>query len=184
MDKPKFYLHNRWLIKNNIEAPTLFCNNRELTSKDIECFEETYGVSFKKASQESYIYNKLNLAANHTSYLWDKKALAETQDFIRRSIESISRRDNTSITPLLPFEIMLVCNGYKMTQFIELNRYHPMYRTYYNGINTIDIGYGITPVRGGFINFYFNLKGDVYQVDNDPENFNNAIAGKLPSLIR
>lgn len=183
--RPRNYIHTRWENNN----PIYYCNDIKLTSEVIKNFKQIFNSSYTTASNESYIYLKALRACNYNSELWEnKKSKDESFEIIYNFIKD--NRISSSITPLLPFEIFMLNDNFKMVNFIELNAFHPgitltpantIYdRSYLKGDNFIYIAFGLQ--RGNRnVNFYFKTSKseELFEVNNNIKDYKQAIKGKL-----
>jgi hypothetical protein len=114
----------------------------------------------------------------------DIKARDEAYKIIKEFIANRGSGTAASITPLMPFEIYLMNDGWKMDRFIELCAQHPMSRIYKKEDKTIFVRFGII-INDRRTNFYWesNFLTGVYQVDNNIEMYEKAIRGELKDLI-
>ena len=106
----------------------------------------------------------------------------------------------SSTTPLLPFEIFLLNDGFEMVSFSEMNAINPgvnlvtnkndniiglkYSRCYRKDDYFIILAFGIE-INKKKTNFYFMTNKHPYaefQVDNNLDNFDDAINGKLKPL--
>jgi len=154
---------------------------------------------------ESSKYNEAIFCSQYNSELWKRKsqrnkAFLKIYEFIKKGKSG----SGSSITPLFPFEIYLMNDGFKMVSFCELNAINTgvqivaekcigdeiigvkglkYSRCYLKEDNFIYLAFGIVfyDIK---TNFYFETSKSnfTFQVDNNIENYHNAINGKLRPL--
>lgn len=154
---------------------------------------------------DSYKYNSALRDSNFNSELWKNNSVKEKAfNKIYSFIKEGKSGSGSSITPLFPFEIFLLNDGFEIKDFCELNAINPGVtilcdsfigdkinnpkgikygRTYQKGKKVVNIGFGIV-VKGQKTNFYFQINYENYfQVNNDIKMYKKAISGKLPKLV-
>lgn len=183
--KPTVYIETKWENRGSrYPQPIKYCNGKELTCEVIKNFEIIFNKEFGIASSESRAYNTALSYSKYDSELW-KNDRARDNAFEKIYNFNLQGKGGTSgsVTPLLPFEIFLMNDGFEMKSFCELNALMPMYRTYVKGDVKINIAFGII-IDGRQTNFYFKTSKhpSEFQVDNNPENYTKAINGKLKPL--
>lgn len=187
------------------KQPVYYCNGKRLTFETIGDFKNIFGVPFAKVQKESNAYNNALDESKYKSEFWTNdeaknKAFSKIYDF------NLSGKSGTgsSTTPLLPFEIYMMNDGFNMVSFCELNAINPgvsiiaekqdgltfinpkglkYSRCYKKDDYFIYIAFGIE-INKQKTNFYFktNKSGYTFQVDNDLSNYKKAIEGKLKPL--
>lgn len=208
MDIPKTYIETRWEHREGFyyEHPFDYCNGVKLTFEILSDFENVFGVPFSKAQRESYAYNSALKESMYDSSIWKNNESRE-KAFEKIYHFNISGKSATgsSTTPLFPFEIYMMDDGFEMISFCELNSINPgisivadkqVYCAYINprgirysrcykkGEMFVYIAFGIE-IGGKKTNFYFgtDINNDIFQVNNDIANYEKAINGKLKSLF-
>jgi len=202
--KPKIYIETRWEKRDGFSflQPVEYCNNIKFT---ISNFEKIFNVPFSVVKKESDMYKNTIEDSNYNSKLWKNtdiknKAFSKIYDFnISGKSGSIS-----STTPLFPFEIYMINDGFEIISFCELNAINPgltiiadtfinnalvnpkgiqYRRSYKKDDNFIHLGFGIE-INERKVNFYFKTSKSVFtfQVDNNFNNYEKAINGKLKPL--
>lgn len=185
--QPDVYVYTKWEKKkgNRYEQPIKYCNNTELTVDKIKNFKDVFGIEYSDALKESSAYNNTLKDCSYHSEFWNNdKAKEKAFNKIYEFNISGKSGTGTSTTPLLPFEIFMLNDGFEMISFKELNAYHPMGRDYKKKDLAVYLGFGIQTSKVK-ANFYFQTsrqKG-IYQVDNSVENYKKAINEELESLI-
>lgn len=184
--KPKVYIETKWefIEGYRYEQPVKYCNGVELTVEVIENFETIFKIPFGEVLKTSNSYDRALDASLYYSELWTdesvkNKAFSKIYEYIL-----VKTAATGSITPLFPFELYLLNDGFELAYFSELNAYAP-YRRYEKEDKIVSISFGIT-IRGKKTNFYFELPKEdnyfYYQLDNEYSNYKKAIEGKLKPL--
>jgi hypothetical protein len=198
--EPKIYIKHSWENRKGFKykQPVNYCNNVRLTYETIANFENIFGEPFAKVQKESNAYNKALNESNYKSDLW-KNEKARDLAFNKIFDFNISGKSGTgsSTTPLLPFEIYMMNDGFEMVSFCELNAINPgvsivakkqdgttftkpkslkYSRCYKKADYFIYIAFGIK-INNRKTNFYFktNKSNCYFQVDNDFSNYEKAI---------
>jgi len=124
---------------------------------------------------QSRLYNAaLDYSLFHSDLWTNEQAKEKAFDVI---YEYISKRSSASaVTPLFPFEIYMLNDGFELTSFCELNATQCTARCYYKDGVQVYLGFGFENT-----NFYFKTSNssEYFQVDNTKENYTKAIEGKL-----
>lgn len=201
--KPKLLIETRWEKRKGFKflQPTKYCGETELTFDVISNFKEIFGEEYSKVSKDSFCYENTLNDINYNSDLW-KNNVAKQQAFDKVYEFNKSGKSGTgsSTTPLLPFEIFLLNDGFEMVSFSEMNAINPGVSLVYNkDINNIGLKYSRCYKKDDYFiilafgieinkkktNFYFMTNKHPYaefQVDNNLDNFDDAINGKLRPL--
>lgn len=211
MKKPSPYIEIRWekVDGNNVSPypqPFDYCDDVKLTFEIISNFKDYFGISYSECSRESEIYRRTIEDLLYESELWKNESI---KDMAFSKIYEFNKNgksgNGSATTPLFPFEIYMMNDGFIMKSFCELTAINPglsivcdkivpdgesysftnpkkfHYSRYYEKEDyfiCLGFGYGKT-------NFYFKTSrcwGEYFQVDNDIKNYENAINGKLKIL--
>lgn len=154
---------------------------------------------------ESKQYDDAKKYCNYDSDLWTNETAKNNAAVkIHNYITSGKSGTGSNVTPLFPFEIYLMNDGFKMLDFCELSALVPgvsimaksmiadkiinpkglcYSRCYSKNNNFIYLAFGIE-VNKKKTNFYFKTSKSTYafQVDNDINNYKKAINGLLKPL--
>ena len=152
------------------EQPVNYCGGIELDSDRIKDFKNIFGISLATAIKESSCYNNSKKIIMYDSILWEnnkakEKAFNKVYDFHKKGKSG----NGSSVTPLFPFEIRLLNNGFEIDQFAELNAYYPR-RCYKKNDKIVDIVFGIRPLFSVIVNS--NVE---YELDNTQQGYNNIM---------
>lgn len=150
--RPEYYVEKRFLYTDSSNPyksePIIYCNGKPLSEYDKDSYVAQHWSSLMNLS---YWYKALLHALNNESPIWENEEEKYHAAILIKESSTDKRRVG-SITPLLPFEIMLMNRGYRMTKYSRLNAYDPMYRVYTKENEKIKVGFGL---NGS--NFYFNM---------------------------
>lgn len=200
--KPRYYIKTFWEYRDGYTYPQPVerLNGKSYYEWSEDSFER---LNWGKIYKESYNYNQALDSILYNSEFWrDEKAKQKALETVLKFINKGKSGTGSSITPLFPFEIELLNNGFKMMSFCELNALIPsltIVAEKINGdeiVNPKGIRYNRWYRRGededvyigfgfGDTNFYFELSrfpGEVYQVNNDLTMFKEAINGQLENI--
>ena len=206
-EKPKNYIVTKWEYRKGFKfkQPYDYCNGIKITSETIANFKKIFGVDFTSARKESYLYNSTLVDCNYKSELWkDEKTKNKAFDKIHLFNINGKSGSSSSTTALFPFEIFLLNDGFEMLSFCELNAINSgvqiiadkfvndafinptgikYNRCYNKKDNFIYVAFGIE-INNKKTNFYFQTTKSNYtfQVDNNIDNYKQAINGKLKPL--
>jgi len=205
--EPKIYIKHSWEKREGFryEQPVDKCNGVRLTFETIGNFESIFGEPFAKVQKESNAYNNALNESKFKSDLW-KNDKARNSAFKKIYDFNISGKSGTgsSTTPLFPFEIYMMNDGFEMLSFCELNAINSgvsiiaekqdgltfinpkgfkYSRCYKKEDYFIYVAFGIE-INKTKTNFYFqtNKSHFTFQVDNDFSNYERAIKGHLKPL--
>ncbi len=201
---PKTYIKRSYEHREGFEykQPVEYCNDVRLTFDVIKDFKNIFGVSLSQAVKESSSYNRALESCKYDSELWNEKQRDKALLKIHNSISNSNCL--SSITPLFPFEIYMMNDGFEMISFCGLNAIDPGFsivaksqigdnilnpqgikygRCYKKDNHFISLGFGIE-INDIKTNFYFNISksNSYFQVDNNINNYHKAINGNLKSL--
>jgi len=204
MKQPKYYIQTFYEKRDGFryEQPIKRLKGKTYYEFAEGSFErENWGFIAK----QSYYYNEAIFASQFKSKLWKSKAI-KTKAFyiIYEFIRKGKSGTGSSITPLFPFEIFMLNDGFEIISFGELNAINPCVtvscekvigdeiigvkgikktRTYVKNNKQISLCFGLIYDKKK-TNFYFEINGlnDSFQVDNSINNYEKAISGLLPSL--
>lgn len=206
--KPKVYISHEWEYREGFtyEQPVDYCNGVRVDYENISKFKELFGVDFTTAQRESKAYNDTMKHSLYNSDLWKNEG-AKDRAFEKIHSYALKGRSGSgsSVTPLFPFEIFMMNDGFEMISFSELNAinsgiafiadkiidgviYNPTgivkTRYYLKDDLLISLGFGIE-INNRKINFYFetNKSHGIFQVDNNIESYKKAISGNLEDLL-
>lgn len=177
--KPLFYIHNRF-PKNKYGHSELITYINDIPYNKLP--EYCYQIkNFGKLKNISDNYILALQVLNHDHEKWGNDIINKNKAFCK-ILESIkNKKTQDSITPLLPFEIYLLKDGFEMVAFGGLNAYCPN-RIYKKREKVIILYFG-SIYGGNKINFSFELNYNFYQVSNKEEDYHNSINEKMPKLI-
>ena len=218
--EPKVYIKHAWEQREGFryEQPVEYCNGIRLTSKIMKSFEEIFGTPFGVAQRESRAYNNALKECLFDSHLW-KNSEVRFKVFNKIYEFNLSGKSGSgsTTTPLFPFEIYMMNDGFEMVRFSELNAINPGLKMHSTGFEKIgdyeyhsvriftperfyEKGKKLISLKFGFdkrVNFYFTIHtkenpnslfgifwDKAFQVDNDINNYQLAIEGKLKSISR
>jgi len=184
MNKPKAYIYTLFEIPEGYqyEQPIKYCNGVQLTAERIEKFNNLFGVPFHEAWKQSNTYNQALEQCDYNSDLWqDNEAKDKAFAFIADCIVKRNGGDGSSVTPLFPFEIYLLNDGFVMQSFTELNAMHPMGRKYVKTNCTVQISYG--QGRKVFSFTTTNAPDKRFELTNDLSQYHKAINGNLNPMF-
>lgn len=206
--KPEIFISKKQEYREGFRYKqfTEYCNGIKLTYDVVRDFEKIFNKPYREVAIESYAYNNTLDDSMFYSHFWKdenakEKAFEKIYDF------NIKGKSGTgsSTTPLFPFEIYLMNDGFEMGSFSELTALNPgtslicdkyegdkvygpigiLYTRWYQKKDLmIYIGFGIR-IGGVQTNFYFgsNQSNSVFQIDNNIENYNKAINLELKDLL-
>lgn len=211
IQEPKVYIKHAWETREGFryKQPVEYCNGVKLTFETIRDFEKIFNVPFSVAERESKAYNNAFNDSKYYSEFWENDE-AKNKAFSKIYEFNLFGKNGTgsSTTPLFPFEIYMMNDGFEMVSFCEMNSINPGVKLFiykkskkkigdhyvYEGKEVfsrfykkndliVSLAFGIT-IGGKKTNFYFvtNKSNYTFQVDNDINNYKNAINGKLQSL--
>ncbi len=207
VQEPKVYIKTAWEKREGFiyKEPVEYCNGIRLTFEAIRDFEKIFKTPFSVALKESRAYNDALRDSNYHSEFW-KNDEAKNKAFSKIYEFNLSGKSGnaSSTTPLFPFEIYMMNDGFEMVSFCELNAIDSgvsivagkqkgdtlinpkgvLYnRCYQKDDYFICMAFGIE-IDGKKTNFYFitNKSNYTFQVDNDINNYQKAINGKLKPL--
>lgn len=205
--EPKVYIKHAWEKRKGFryEQPIDYCNGIRLTFETIRDFENIFKTPFSIAQKESRSYNNALKESKYDSEFW-KNEEAKNKAFSKIYEFNLSGKSKTgsSTTPLFPFEIYMMNDGFEMVSFCEMNAINPGFsivaekqkgnrlikpkfvkynRCYKKEDYFICLAFGIE-INKRKTNFYFktNKSNYTFQVDNDINNYRKAINGKLQPL--
>ncbi len=186
IQQPKYYIRDLLKKREGFEypQPVTYCNDVKLDYNTICDFKNIFGVDYKAVSKESFYFNKAVNGLNNDSDLWSNEKVKEQSfNVIYDYVINGGGKSHSSITPLSPFEIFMLNDGFKMNYFCELNTLNPMSRKYQKEDLIIRICFGVI-VNKRKVNFYFETSksNKIFQVSNSKEDYNKAINGKLKEL--
>ena len=128
IQEPKVYIKHAWEKREGYkyEQPVEYCNGIKLTFETIIDFENIFKTPFSVAEKESRSYNNALDKSKYYSKFWKNdeaknKAFSKIYDF------NLSGKSGTgsSTTPLFPFEIYMMNDGFEMISFCEMNAINP-----------------------------------------------------------
>ncbi len=207
IQEPKVYIKQAWEKQEGYryEQPVDYCNGIRLTYEVIRDFEKIFKTPFSVAQKESRAYNSALDESKYYSDFW-KNNEAKNKAFSKIYEFNLSGKSGTgsSTTPLFPFEIYMMNDDFEMVSFCEMNAINPAFsivaekqkgdilinpkgvkysRCYQKDDYFICIAFGIE-INKRKTNFYFitNKSKYIFQVDNDINNYQKAINGKLQPL--
>ena len=185
------------MIDNGLEYYMTFNIEKVVGKRYEQNVDRVLGKEWIEYSKDSYIYNnwakiyweshKFNNALKYCNYESDKwsstevkdKALSKIYDFIKNRPKGCMSR----ITPLLPFEMYLLNDGFEMISFAPMNALEPNGRIYSKDGKEIVLAFGLT-IDDRRTNFFYSVNNDnYYQVDNNIDNYIDAINSKLKPLL-
>ena len=210
--KPTHYIETRWqkevIYPDRTDVfrhkqPVQYCNGKTYYQYPEQSFER---LNWGTIYWDSWKVNQSLDALNYKSPYWkDVNAMIQAFSVIYDFCKNGKSGQGSSITALLPFEIELMNDGFKMASFCELNAINPSYtvvggkregdvihnhlgvcyrRFYEKDGKFVYLGFGFkTPNRE--VQFYFRLSDNMnnfYQVENDLSKYEDAINGKLPII--
>jgi hypothetical protein len=205
--KPFCYIETRWEKRDGypFDQPYKYCNDIRITSDLINSFKNQFGSPFDVALHESRCFEEALTASQYNSDLWTNENI-KNKAFNKIYTYFINGKSGTgsTVNPLFPFEIFLLNDRFEMISFCELTALVPgislVCDSYNNSIITepkrinytrcyikndlfVYLGFGII-INERTTKFYFKTnKSDLtFQVDNDVENYQKAINGKLNPL--
>lgn len=205
--RPSTYIEMRWERRDGCKygQPVEYCNGSRLTHEAISEFKNVFGVSYRDAKKESRAYNDAVNESMFNSGLWkNQESRAKALNKIYEYNLSGKSGTGSTTTPLLPFEIYMMNDGFEMVSFCEMNAINPGFsivcekqkdnvlispkgvkygRCYQKDDYIICLAFGIK-INGRETNFYFttNKSEHTFQVDNNLENYEKAINGQLKPL--
>lgn len=180
MQKPSVYIETKMEFKEGFsyKQPTDYCNGKELTSQMVENFEDIFGVSFSTAKKESNFYNNTKRVIMFDSDIWSnnlirEKAFNKVYEFYKKGKSG----NGSSVTPLLPFEIRLLNNGFTIEKFAELNAYFPR-RCYKKENERVILSFD--GIRTSFIVILRDCFE--YEIDNSRQGYHRVLKGQAEQL--
>lgn len=205
--KPNIYLHKEFHFRDGFEyeQPYDYCGGLRINLKQLMNFKALFGVIFSEAKKESNYYNNAITYSRYNSKLWTNKSSMDAA-FLKIHEFNIKggSGSGSSVTPLFPFEIFMMNDGFEMISFCELTRINPgisivgdsmvgdkiinpkgivRTRFYHKDGLCVYLGCGIK--TGDYqTSFYFetNKSNAIFQIDNDINNYNKAIKGELKNI--
>ena len=172
-------------VKNfKYKQPVKFYNNIELTSNVINNFKNIFQENYIDVSKRTYLYEKTKNSMNYKSLFWEDIFIKKKVfNFIYNYYVNLDKIIVGSTTPLFPFEIFMLNDGFNIIEFCELNAINPMSRTYKKNDLIINVCFGVV-VNAIKTNFYFknNKSNKYYQINNDIQNYYKSINFELKHL--
>jgi hypothetical protein len=205
--KPDFYIETKYeknvinskglVVEHYFPQPVEYCNGKTYFQYPENSYERK---SWAENYWKSYRFDEAITASNFNSNKWrSEEAKNKAFEIIYQFCLNGKSGNFSSITPLMPFEIELMNNGYQMIGFCELNALSPSFsivaekvvedkiinpsgfiyrRAYRKESKIIGIGFGKKT------NFYFQIMGNIkrFQVPIDMELFDKAVNGELKPI--
>lgn len=204
MEKPKYYIQTFYEKRKGFqyEQPIQRLNGKSYFEYSENSFERQNWGSIYWDSRK---YNDALAYSQFNSDLWtNEKAKIDAFNKIYEFIKKGKSGSGSSVTPLFPFEIFLMNDGFTMDSFTELNAINTgvfivcdkivsdkiinpkgikFSRTYLKDDNFIYLAFGIE-FNKLKTNFYFQTSKShhYFQVNNSIDKYSDAINGKLPFL--